>query len=190
MGRGDDTTAWEGRPTPFGECLTIHVDSRLTIVCQRCPSKWLGILNVIQSESFRVRVRERQHVASKIKANTAYLHRECSSLRCRPFTGPEWRNGRRAGFKIPYPSLGVWVRLPPSVLFSSVIIDSQTCSEPRLFRGFRISGGGCLEALLASDEFAAVVRASLRFSDFLARFGPVDGPEKSSVSVAFIVSRS
>ena len=99
-------------------------------------------------------------------------------------TEPEWRNGRRAGFKIPYPSLGVWVRLPPSVLFSSAITDLQTCSEPRLIRGFRISGGASSEALLASEEFAAVVRASLRFSVFWARFGPVDGPENSSVPVA------
>ena len=87
-----------------------------------------------------------------------------------PPSMPKWRNGRRAGFKIPYPSLGVWVRLPPSALFASVITDSQTCSEPRLFRGFRISGGGCSEALLASEEFSAVVRAFLRFSDFRNTF--------------------
>ena len=49
------------------------------------------------------------------------LHRNCSSLRCRPFTEPKWRNGRRAGFKILYPLLGVWVRLPPSALFASVL---------------------------------------------------------------------
>ncbi len=90
--------------------------------------------------------------AFKIKDDTTYLHHDCSSLRCRPFTGPEWRNGRRAGFKIPYPSLGVWVRLPPSVLFLSVITDSQSCSEPRISRGFRVSGGGRSAAKFADTN--------------------------------------
>ena len=54
-----------------------------------------------------------------------------------PPSKPKWRNGRRAGFKIPYPLLGVWVRLPPSALFAD---DSQSYSEPRLVRGFRVSG--------------------------------------------------
>lgn len=36
-----------------------------------------------------------------------------------PPSKPKWRNGRRAGFKIPYPLLGVWVRLPPSALFAN-----------------------------------------------------------------------
>ena len=47
-------------------------------------------------------------------------------------TEPEWRNGRRAGFKIPYPSLGVWVRLPPSVLISGMIIARKRAQNPGL----------------------------------------------------------
>ncbi len=44
-------------------------------------------------------------------------------------SSPKWRNGRRAGFKIQFPSPGVWVQVPPSAFCFS--------------GGHRFVGAGC-----------------------------------------------